>query len=463
LADVPNVTLGSPILAVGNRLNKNIASQQKFNRRVHYSAGVADRYGQMIGPDYLVSGRYRLRSKLGGGGMGAVWLAHDRLLDREVAIKQVATTAGMSERRANELREAVLREGRVAAKLSHKHAIAVYDVTLEAGEPWLVMEYLPSRSLAKALASMETLPPIEIAQIGAQVADALAHAHSAGIVHRDLKPGNILIADRGPDAGVAKVSDFGIAGAAGDPTHSEDGMITGTPAYLPPEVARGAQPSPASDVFSLGATLYTAVEGRPPFGIDADAEALVYRAARGAIIPPTRGGIMTDALLHMLEPSPARRPTMAQARDELAAAAVGAGGAAQIIGHPVRTSEGTIPAWAARSSSGRGAHRQPAAPYRTGPISTVYRTGPIPMPMPSESMQPLGSESLRRAGLPPRFSGQPGRRRIPQDGNPLEKAVAWLQLAIANPREHMVALAAIGVGAAIGFVALVTVIFVLAG
>lgn len=428
---------------------------------------MADRYGQIIGPDYLVAGRYRLRSKLGGGGMGAVWLAHDRLLDREVAIKQVATTAGMSQRKADELREAVLREGRVAAKLSHKHAIAVYDVTLEAGEPWLVMEYLPSRSLAKALSTMDTLPPLEIAQIGAQVADALAQAHAAGIVHRDLKPGNILIADRGADAGVAKVSDFGIASAAGDAAHSDDGMITGTPAYLPPEVARGAQPSPASDVFSLGATLYAAIEGQPPFGIDTDADALVYRAAKGQIIPPARSGILTNALLHMLEPSPNRRPTMAQARDELAAAAVGNGGASQIIGHPVRTAEGTVPAWAARSSGGRGgSHRQPAAPYRTGPISAVYRTGPIPMPMPSESLQPLGSESLRRPAQAPRFPGptnRPNPQRGARDGNPLEKAQDWLQMAIANPREHVVQLAAIGIVAAVLFVALVTVIFVVAG
>lgn len=249
---------------------------------------MADRYGQIIGPDYLVAGRYRLRSKLGGGGMGAVWLAHDRLLDRDVAIKQVISTAGLSKQHAADLREAVLREGRVAAKLSHKHAIAVYDVTLEAGEPWLVMEYLPSRSLAKVLTGMDTLPPIEIAQIGAQVADALSQAHAAGIVHRDLKPGNILIADRGLDAGVAKVSDFGIASAAGDPAHAEDGTITGTPAYLPPEVARGATPTPASDVFSLGATLYTAIEGQPPFGIDSDADALVAKAAHGQIIPPSR-------------------------------------------------------------------------------------------------------------------------------------------------------------------------------
>lgn len=262
-----------------------------------------------VGPDYLVAGRYRLQSKLGGGGMGAVWLAHDRLLNRDVAIKQVLSTAGLPEAEANEIRNQIMHEGRVAAKLSHEHAIAVYDVVLEAGEPWLVMEHLPSRSVAKALALVNALPPIEVAQIGAQVADALAAAHAAGIVHRDIKPGNILVADRGPVVGMAKLSDFGISRGATDNSDEPDGMITGTPAYLPPEVARGAQPTTASDVFSLGATLYTAIEGQPPFGMDDDTDAVVYRAAMAQIIPPSRSGMLTNALLHMMEPAPsAGRP-----------------------------------------------------------------------------------------------------------------------------------------------------------
>ncbi|QLY31953.1 serine/threonine-protein kinase [Nocardia huaxiensis] len=321
---------------------------------------MTERARPIVGPDYLVAGRYRLQSKLGGGGMGAVWLAHDRLLNRDVAIKQVLSLADLSEEEATEVRRRIMHEGRVAAKLSHEHAIAVYDVELEAGEPWLVMEYLPSRSVAKALSLTDTLSPIEVAQIGAQVADALAAAHAAGIVHRDIKPGNILVADRGDEVGMVKLSDFGISSGAGDTDEPGD-VITGTPAYLPPEVARGQRPTAASDVFSLGATLYTAIEGQPPYGFDEDSNVIVERAAMAQIIPPERTGPLTAALLHMMEPAPQRRPTMTEARNEILTAAFGPGTAPYILGAPVRTEDGTIPAWAARNSAAglRSPHSSP--------------------------------------------------------------------------------------------------------
>ncbi|WP_233608422.1 serine/threonine-protein kinase [Nocardia stercoris] len=322
---------------------------------------MTERARPIVGPDYLVAGRYRLQSKLGGGGMGAVWLAHDRLMNRDVAIKQVLTTAGLSESQAKAVRDQIMHEGRIAAKLSHEHAIAVYDVVLEAGEPWLVMEYLPSRSVAKALALANRLSPVEVAQIGAQVADALAAAHAAGIVHRDIKPGNILVADRGNEVGMAKLSDFGISAAVGA-TDEPDDVITGTPAYLPPEIARGAQPTAASDVYSLGATLYTAIEGHPPYGFSEEGEdEIVQRAAMAQIIPPERSGVLTPVLMHMMEPAPQRRPTMAEARNEILTAAFGPGTGPYILGAPVRTDDGTIPAWAARNSASglRSPHSSP--------------------------------------------------------------------------------------------------------
>ncbi|NLU60731.1 serine/threonine protein kinase [Rhodococcus sp. HNM0563] len=296
-----------------------------------------------------MAGRYRLDSKLGGGGMGAVWLARDNRLGRNVAVKQVISTADLDPAAAEEIRRLALREGRVAAQLTHEHAISMYDVALHYGEPWLVMEHLPSRSLAQVMNAIDTLPPYVVAQIGADVADALAAAHEAGIVHRDVKPGNILIAERGNDAGVVKISDFGIARAKGD--NDPSSVIIGTPAYFAPEVARGSDPTEASDVFSLGATLYTAIEGQPPFGYEADSIALLHRVARAEIIPPTRTGLLTDTLLAMLEPDPARRPTMIEARNRLTEVVLGPGGNPAVLrGRPIVSQDGTVPSWAQRST-----------------------------------------------------------------------------------------------------------------
>ncbi|WP_226438081.1 MULTISPECIES: serine/threonine-protein kinase [Rhodococcus] len=307
-----------------------------------------EREGRVVGPDHLVAGRYRLDSKLGGGGMGAVWLARDTRLGRDVAVKQVISTADLAPEVADEIRRRALREGRVAAQLTHEHAISMYDVALHYGEPWLVMEHLPSRSLAQVMNAVDTLSPYVVAQIGADIADALSAAHAAGIVHRDVKPGNILVAERGHETGVVKISDFGIARAKGD--NDPSSVIVGTPAYFAPEVARGNDPTEASDVFSLGATLYTAIEGRPPFGFESDSIALLHRVARAEIIPPKQTGSLTDALLSMLEPDPARRPTMAQARDRLAAVVLGPGGhSATLRGRPILSEDGTIPSWAQRS------------------------------------------------------------------------------------------------------------------
>lgn len=306
---------------------------------------------RVVGPDYLLAGRYRLAYKLGGGGMGAVWLAQDTLMGRKVAVKQVTSTAHLSDKAARDVRNRTMREGRIAARLSSPHAIAMHDVAIEDGEPWLVMEYMPSRSLAQALNTTDSLPPYEVAQVGAQVADALTEAHEAGIVHRDIKPGNILIADRGRTLGIVKISDFGISRAKGDVEESDSSVITGTPAYFAPEVARGQDPTEASDVFSLGATLYTAIEGRPPFDIDQDSIALLHRVAKGQIIQPTRSGDLTRPLLHMLEPDPARRPTMAQARDEIIRDAISSRGTISgIRGVPLTSPNGTVPAWAHRST-----------------------------------------------------------------------------------------------------------------
>ncbi|NDK91983.1 serine/threonine protein kinase, partial [Gordonia desulfuricans] len=283
------------------------------------------------GPHYLVAGRYRLLSRIGGGGMGTVWLARDQLLDREVAVKQVLSTEGLSEESAENVRKRAMREGRIAARLSHRNAIAMHDVALDGGEPWLVMEYLPSRSVAQILHATATIDVTEAAKIGAQVADAMTEAHAAGIIHRDIKPGNILIAGAGRNAGLVKITDFGISRAKDDVTITQTGLITGTPAYFAPEVARGDEPGEESDVYSLGATVYTMVEGQPPFGVDDNSLVMLHRVARAQINPMTRAGALEPVILRMLEPSPRRRISMAQARDELARVAAGEHGTTEQV------------------------------------------------------------------------------------------------------------------------------------
>jgi serine/threonine protein kinase len=251
--------------------------------------------------------------------MGVVWQAIDERLERPVAIKRLLLAPGLTEEQADQARQRAAREGRIAARLQHPNAICVHDVADDDGLPVLVMEYLPSDSLAEVMAERGPVPPLEAARIGTQAASALAAAHAAGIVHRDVKPGNILL---GHD-GTVKITDFGISRATGDVAVTKTGLLAGTPAFLAPEVARGEDPGPASDVFSLGATLYAAVEGQPPFGDDSNTIALLHRVAAGQVAPPRNAGPVTGLLMQMLHAEPAARPTTAQVSQNLSALAAG--------------------------------------------------------------------------------------------------------------------------------------------
>ncbi|GAA4669515.1 MULTISPECIES: serine/threonine-protein kinase [Amycolatopsis] len=257
----------------------------------------------------LIAGRYRLERRIGGGAMGLVWLAKDELLDRTVALKELVLPATLTAEEAEQARKRAAREARIAARLQHRYAITVFDVADDGGMPVLVMEYLPSQSLAEVLNARGPMPPAEVARIGAQAAEALAAAHEAGIVHRDVKPGNILLADDG----TAKITDFGISRAVDDGTLTGSGALAGTPAFLSPEAARGEKPTAASDVFSLGATLYAIVEGRFPYGDTDNQMALLYAAAAGRVAPPQQAGPLTDLLGRMMSVAPGDRPSMAEA------------------------------------------------------------------------------------------------------------------------------------------------------
>ena len=261
----------------------------------------------------LVAGRYRLVSRIGAGAMGVVWRARDERLNRTVAVKKLLLAPGLPPDEAEEAVQRCMREGRIAARLHHPNAVTVFDVVDEDGAPCLIMEYVPSVSLAGALGDHGTLAPREVARIGVQVAAALTAAHAAGIVHRDIKPGNILLGDDG----VVKITDFGISRATDDVTVTKTGMIAGTPAYLAPEVAIGREPSAASDMFSLGSTLYAASEGEPPFGLSENTLSVLHAVAAGRINPPQRSGPLTGVLHALLLLDPDQRPTASQTRDLL--------------------------------------------------------------------------------------------------------------------------------------------------
>ncbi|HEY0804146.1 MAG TPA: serine/threonine-protein kinase [Pseudonocardiaceae bacterium] len=262
----------------------------------------------------LIVNRYRLINCVGGGAMGVVWRAHDTILERDVAVKELLIQEGMTDAQVHEANQRALREGRIAARLHHPHAISVYEVVEHDGRPCLIMEFLPSRSLSDLIAEQRVLPVEQVRRIGAQIAAALAAAHAAGIVHRDVKPGNVLLADDG----TAKLTDFGISRAAGDSTITATGILAGTPAYLAPEVAKGEEAGYPSDVYSLGATLYCAVEGTPPFGLDPNPIALLYRIANNPVPPPRQAGPLSDTLERLLRAEPGRRVTADQAEHALA-------------------------------------------------------------------------------------------------------------------------------------------------
>lgn len=272
--------------------------------------------------DALVAGRYRLVERIATGGMGVVWRGWDELLRRVVAIKELLVHPGLGEAAAEQAAHRAMREARITARLQHPHAIPVYDVVEHDGRPYLIMEYVPSRSLQSVLTERSTLGIDEVAAVGSQIAAALSAAHCAGIVHRDVKPGNVLLAEDG----TAKLTDFGISRAFGDVTVTTTGMVTGTPAYFAPEVASGNPAGFPADVFSLGSTLYAALEGHPPFGTHGNPIAILHRVASGHVIPPRRCGRLTPVINDMLQHNPASRPTMRQVEQALSIAT--AGGAA---------------------------------------------------------------------------------------------------------------------------------------
>src|SRR3954447_9272445 len=252
-----------------------------------------------------IAGRYRIKRPVGRGGMGTVWLCRDGRLARDVAIKQIGTLPGET---APDLARA-MREARSSAALNHPHVVSIYDVVEQDGHIWLVMEYVASRTLGQVIRQDGPLSPEATVGIGVQIAEALLATHAAGTIHRDVKPGNILVTSDG----VAKISDFGIARAHDQSQLTRSGQVIGTPMYFAPELARGERPSPAADVWALGATLYAAVEGHPPYEHQPNALALLATIASTPPMQTRRAGFLKEPIERMLDLDPVSRWSMADA------------------------------------------------------------------------------------------------------------------------------------------------------
>ncbi|MFF5433305.1 serine/threonine-protein kinase [Streptomyces griseofuscus] len=330
----------------------------------------------------LIAGRYRLAESIGSGGMGRVWRAHDEVLHRAVAVKELTAALYVSDSDQAVLLARTRAEARAAARINHSAVVTVHDVLDHDGRPWIVMELVEGNSLADAVKEQGRIEPREAARIGLWVLRALRAAHSAGVLHRDVKPGNVLL---GRDGRVL-LTDFGIAQIEGDSTITRTGEVVGSVDYLAPERVRGHDPGPASDLWALGATLYTAVEGRSPFRRTSPLstmQAVVEEEAE----QPVNAGPLGPVISALLRKEPERRPSAEEAEQMLAEAAEGRRPSAAQAYVPTQTSglhgpgstggygtPGQTTNARAVNGSATGGPATPVGPSAVGPTAV----GPVP-------------------------------------------------------------------------------------
>lgn len=338
----------------------------------------------------LVGGRYRLIELVGQGGMGRVWRGHDTTLDRQVAVKEVLLPEGIAPDEREQMLRRTLREAQVAAQLNHPGIITVHDVVEHTGTPWIVMEFVAGRSLGALVEQDGRLPWEQVAAIGAEMADALAQAHAAGVVHRDLKPDNVLVQGRRTiitDFGIARVLD-----GSGATRLTRTGIIVGTPQYMPPEQLEGGDAGSPGDIWSLGATLYAAVEGTAPFA--APSLMSLFHAIMTKPLPPARhAGQLAPVLEELLAKDPGKRPTAAALAERLGTAPGPRTRSDQRPAEPRQVhllSTVTAPP----------APRRPAVHPPTGPATGSVRapTPVSPTPAPPASPRPSAARQPRGPG-----------------------------------------------------------------
>jgi serine/threonine protein kinase len=260
-----------------------------------------------------IAGRYRLTSPLGSGAMGTVWAGYDEVLHRSVAIKELRVPPGVPQGEMVAMRERMMREARTLGGLSHPNVITLYDVVDVSGDPFVVMELLPSRNLSEVIGEQGRLGPGQTASVGLAMSAALQAAHRAGITHRDVKPGNVLVAHDGR----IKLTDFGIARKTSDVTMTQTGLVLGSPAYIAPEVASGLPVTPAADLWGLGATLFAAVEARPPYDVDGDPVKTVTAVVHAQVPRVRASGPLGEVITALMVKDPERRMPLAEVRRRL--------------------------------------------------------------------------------------------------------------------------------------------------
>ncbi|PYC76250.1 serine/threonine protein kinase [Micromonospora arborensis] len=329
----------------------------------------------------MIAGRYRLLDLVGRGGMGRVWRARDEMLHREVAVKEIVPPSWLADPERAELRSRTLREARAAARLNHPAVVRLYDVIPVDGSPWIVMEYVPSRTLQDVVDDEGPLEPDRAARIGLAVLDALQAAHTAGVLHRDIKPQNVLVAHDGR----VMLTDFGLATFdGGDGTMTRPGMVLGSPQYVAPERAAEGVSTVAADLWSLGATLHAAVEGRSPYA-RSTAMATLSALAAGPPDPAPHAGPLAPVLAGLLRRDPHDRLDHETARRLLTTAATGRTAPPPTTGH--------------FDSPSATDHLDAAAADR--PTMADDQDLTIPLPEPSQAAEPgEPAPALPRPGAP---------------------------------------------------------------
>ncbi len=369
---------------------------------------------------YLLAARYRLLEPVGRGGMGTVWRARDELLDRDVAVKEVRLPLVLDEDLRAELCARTEREGRATAMVAHPSVITIFDVITEDDRPWIVMELLKAQSLEELVRREGPLPPRQVAEIGRQVLGALRAVHAKGILHRDVKPSNVLVTeDR------AVLTDFGLAAVEGDKSITQAGIVLGSAGYIAPERVLGAKASPAADLWSLGATLYTAVEGRGLHGRRTAAAALAALTS-GAPIPMERAGPLAPVLRGLLQIDPAAR--IDSVRAALILSRIASGDTVEEYGpQPRRTpTPPPSPPGFTRKPPHRGQHRAESRPrLRMFPHTSSTQSQPRPQYSPPQYSAPHYGEPPHHTQpqqVPPQQAqsqhGQPQHYGRPQPSQP---------------------------------------------